>query len=131
MTNESWNDPKTWITLGSLIIGALGFGFGLLSFRWNRAESRLEAMSKILQMIIRASQFLYHANDNRTKAEQLKLSFPTDTSKHAEAKQRIDDLIVEYGKNIDHSLSSSGSLKPKSRHAVSDFLQQSLHGSKA
>jgi len=98
-SENAWDDPRTWIATGGLLIGAFGSLFGVLSYRWNRRESRLEALSKILQPLIKAAQHLHEANGRRRRCEHLKFSFPNANST-SEAAQQINTLITEYGEDI-------------------------------
>src|SRR5438105_4269471 len=76
MTDNIWADPRTWTAIGSLAVGFVGLLYGVLSGKWNRRESRLDALSKILQPLVKAAQELLLANNCRRRCEQLKLSFP-------------------------------------------------------
>jgi hypothetical protein len=66
---------------------------------WNRRESRMDALSKILQPLVKAAQELFLANNCRRRCEQLKFSFP-----HAEAAPEaaatVNTLVEEYGEHI-------------------------------
>jgi hypothetical protein len=99
LSTEAWNDPKTWISLGSLFIGACGLLYGILSSKWNRNESRMDALGKILQPLVSSAQYLHKANNQRRRCEQLKRSF-VDPTKAQEAHQRIEKLIDEYAETI-------------------------------
>jgi len=95
---EFWSDPRNvWGVVGGTV-GVLGVTWGVLSFHWNRRESRLEALSKVLQPMIRAAQQLHRANDLRRQCEILKRSFPETGAKEAHA--RIESMIEDYGKAI-------------------------------
>jgi hypothetical protein len=80
-------------------LGSCGFLFGVLSYRWNRRESRLEALSKILQPLTKAAQHLHEANGRRRRCEHLRFSFP-NADPTSEAAQQINRLITEYGEDI-------------------------------
>ena len=95
-----WADPRTYLAATGTVIGAAGFLWGILSFHWNRRESRLDALSKVLQPMVRAAQHLHEANDLRRKSEYLKRSFPPG-EKTAEALQRVNDFIAQYGDVLD------------------------------
>lgn len=71
-----WHDPRTVIAIGGLTVGILGFFFGIFRDKWSRRESRLDALGKILNPLVRGGQDLMRANNARRKAEQLKHSFP-------------------------------------------------------
>lgn len=94
-----WSDPRTLISIGSLGLGVLGFLFGILSFRWNRRESRLDALSKILQPLVKAAQHLHDANTCRRTCEQLKASFPVPEAA-PEATQRVAMMAADYGVHV-------------------------------
>lgn len=99
-TKTAWADPRTWIAIGSLSLGALGFLFGILSFRWNRHESRLEALGKILQPMFAAAQKMSMANAARKRCEQIKRSFPTpdQASDAAQHLKMSFDQYTEFSK---------------------------------
>jgi hypothetical protein len=94
-----WQDPRTWTAIGSLCIGISGFTFGIATTVWNRRESRLDALSKVLQPLIKAAQHLRKANNARRDREQLRLSFP-DLAKAQEASKRLEDLMTTYTESI-------------------------------
>lgn len=96
---NAWSDPRTWISIGSLGVGVLGFLFGILSFRWNRRESRLDALSRILQPMVKAAQHLHDANTCRRTCEQLKASFPVPEAA-PEATQRVAMMVADYGVHV-------------------------------
>jgi len=102
LPGNAWDDPRTWIAAGGLLIGGLGFLFGVFSYRWNRRESRLESLSKILQPLVKAAQHLHEANGCRRQCEQLKLSFP-QAAPPSEAAQRVNMLVNQYGEHIKNS----------------------------
>lgn len=106
MGNENvWLDPRTWTSIASATIGLLGFMFAILSFRWNRAESRLDALSKVLQPLYRAAQHLFTANEARSRCEHLKLSFPKgENDRHKEAELRIKKSYDDYNSAIAESV---------------------------
>ena len=95
-------DLSTWISIGGFVIGASGFLFGILSFFWNRRESRLDALSKVLQPMVRAAQHLYNANQARRKCEQLRISFPNPTAAR-EAQKRHGEFYQAYTESIKES----------------------------
>ena len=97
-----WLEPRTLISIASLVIGAGGFLFGILSYRWNRRESRLEALGNILEPMVLAAQELHQANNCRRTNEELKISFP-DPRKAPEAALRINELYNQYGGHISES----------------------------
>lgn len=99
---NAWDDPRTWIAAGALVIGIFGFLFGVLSYRWNRRESRLEALSKILQPLVKAAQHLQEANACRRQCEQMKISFP-QAAFASEAAQRVNMLVAQYDEHIKDS----------------------------
>lgn len=119
MPNDSnqWLDPKTILAVGGLAIGMLGFLFGILRDNWSRRESRLDALGKILQPLVRAAQDLMKANNCRRKCEQLKHSFPERPPKIIESVEgedsfpqrtrevveRVNSMIDEYGELIKSS----------------------------
>ena len=99
---EEWLEPRNFIAAVGVVIGLSGFLFGLLSHRWTRRESRLEALGKILQPLIRSAQFLFKANTSRRKCELLKHSYPNPAAA-PDAVERINELIAEYGQYIKSS----------------------------
>lgn len=100
MGNEDvWADPRTWISIGSLCVGFTGLLYGVLSGTWNRRESRLDALSKILQPLVKAAQKMHAANECRRKCEQLRRSFP-DTGNAQEAAAHVNALVGEYGEHM-------------------------------
>ena len=96
---DPWLEPSTLIAIGVLAIGLAGFLFGIFSYFWTRRETRLEALSSILQPMVRSAQQLHNANDLRRKWERLKASFP-DPAGAQEAGQRVSMMIEEYEKLI-------------------------------
>ena len=96
LASDPWNDPKTWIALVSCCFGACGFLFGILAFRWNRSESRLDALGKVLQPLFRAAQHMHKANKTRRTLERLRTSFP-EAGAAAKAAERAKKLFDEYG----------------------------------
>lgn len=112
-----WLDPKTILAIGGLTIGILGFLFGIFRDRWSRRESRLDALGKILQPLVRAAQDLMKANNCRRKCEQLKHSFPerppqviegverqeSFPQRTPEVVQRVNSMIEEYGQLLESS----------------------------
>lgn len=98
-TDSVWADPRTWTAFGSLTVGFVGLVYGVFSGRWNRRESRLDALSKILQPLVKAAQELLLANNCRRCCEQLKFSFPRAETAPAAA-QRVNVLVEDYGKHI-------------------------------
>lgn len=101
--SPEWFEPKTIISIGSLCVGVFGSLFGILSFHWNRRESRLDALSKVLEPLVRSAQYAFRANTCRRTVEQLKTSFP-DPQKAPEAVQRVNQMIDEYGELIQNSV---------------------------
>jgi hypothetical protein len=115
--DNPWLDPKTLLAVGGLFIGILGFLFGLFRDSWSRRESRLDALGKVLQPLVRATQDLLRANNARRTAEQLKHSYPlprqsklqgVDTEKQfpeatAEVIERISSLIDNYNQYLKSS----------------------------
>ncbi len=100
--DNPWSDPRTWITLGSFCVGAAGFLFGVLSFYWNRRESRLGALSEVLKPMIQAAQKLHQANANRRNCETLRRSFPSaELAKEAAA--RINQMVDDYNRQMDEA----------------------------
>lgn len=97
-----WLDPRNQISIAALSIGAAGFLFGILSYRWNRRESRLDALGDILEPMVRSAQELHQANTCRHKNEELKASFP-DLTKAPEAAVRIHKMYEDYAKHISES----------------------------
>jgi hypothetical protein len=71
----------------------------LFSYRWNRKESRLDALSAVLRPVIRAGQHLHEANALRRQREQLIRSFP-DPQKSPEAVVRLDRMMTKYSELI-------------------------------
>lgn len=99
---NEWQDPKNITSIVSSIIGVAGFLFGICSYRWNRHESRLDALGKILDPMIRAAQHLHQANNIREQTERMKLAFPkADEAK--EAALRISENIDSYNEHISGS----------------------------
>ncbi len=94
--SDVWADPKSWAAIFGGVVGVGGFTWGILSFYWNRRESRLEALSKVLQPMIRAAQLLRDANLTRQKIEYLKHSFPASDERAAEARTRIGTMMKDY-----------------------------------
>ncbi len=87
-----WADPRTWVAIA-------GFLFGVLSFRWNRRENRLDALSKILHPMVKTAQELHEANHCRQCCEILKRSFPVPESA-PEAAERVKMLVDDYGEHV-------------------------------
>jgi hypothetical protein len=114
---DQWLDPRTLIAIGGLVIGILGFLFGIFRDRWSRRESRLESLGKILQPLVRATQDLMKANNCRRKCEQLKHSFreqpaqvilgverlETFPQRTPEVVERVNSMIDEYGQLLSSS----------------------------
>src|SRR5262245_29389428 len=90
-----WAAPRTWTAIGSLGVGVVGLVYGW----WNRRESRLEALSKILEPMVKAAQHLMLANNYRRRCEQLKFSFPRPEAA-PDAAERVNKLVGEYGEEI-------------------------------
>jgi hypothetical protein len=97
-----WLEPRMLISIASWAIGVAGFLFGILSYRWNRRESRLEALGNILEPMVRAAQELHQANDCRRTNEELRVSFP-DPQKTPEAALRIKRMYDQYSAHISES----------------------------
>lgn len=93
---------RTLLMIGSFVVGVAGFLYGVLSQRWNRRESRLDALARILHPMMRAAQELFQANHCRRKNEELKASFP-DPSKAPEVALRISKNYDNYGGHIAES----------------------------
>src|SRR5690606_21458159 len=70
-----WNVPQIWISLLSCVFRDCGFLFGIMAFRWNRSESRLDALGKVLQPLFRAAQHMHKANKTRRTLQLLRTSF--------------------------------------------------------
>lgn len=98
-SSSPWYQPSVIVSIGSLAVGISGFLFGVVSSIWNRRESRLEALGKILEPMVKAAQKLHAANDCRKKSELLKVSFPNPASA-PEAVERVNSMIGEYGEMI-------------------------------
>ncbi|HEY2787247.1 MAG TPA: hypothetical protein VGJ05_19965, partial [Fimbriiglobus sp.] len=96
---NQWLDPKTILAIGGVAIGLCGFLFAIFTHRWSRRESRLDALSKILQPIVRCAQALFKANTCRRKIERMKVAYP-DAKQSQEAAQRIDMLMEDYGEQM-------------------------------
>lgn len=99
---NQWIEPRTLISIGSLAIGLFGFLFGVLSFRWNRRESRLDTLGDILEPMVRSAQELHQANGCRRKIEELKASFP-DPAKAPEAASCVHTMHDDYAGHISES----------------------------
>ena len=115
---NAWQDPKTWFALAGIVVGVSGFFYGMLSNYWNRHESRLDALAKVLQPLTRAVQHLNKANKTRKKCEDLRTSFP-DREQAREAKIRLDTFLTEYGESIKES-------EKEFRQAESEFHARSF-----
>jgi hypothetical protein len=98
-TESAWGDPRTWTAIGSLAVGFVGLLYGVLSGKWNRHESRLDALSKILEPMVKAAQEMMLANNCRRRCEQLKFSFP-NPNLTPEAVHRVNGLVEEYGEHL-------------------------------
>src|SRR5262245_1568168 len=94
MGSDAWADPRTHIAVVGGCVGVAGFLWGILSFHWNRRESRLDALSKVLQPMIRSAQQLREANDTRRKCEMLRCSFPGSSTQ--EAVTRVNEMVDRY-----------------------------------
>jgi hypothetical protein len=94
---EVWTDPRTWVAIGSLMLAIYSFFYGNL---WSRRETRLDALSKVLQPMLKAAQHLHEANSNRRTAEQLKVSFP-EPENAAEAVQRVNGFVEGFNDNLE------------------------------
>jgi len=97
-----WLEPSVVISVVSVSIGFAGFLFGILSYRWNRRESRLDAVTGCLDPLIRAAQELHMANNCRRTSENLKASFP-NWKDAPEAAARISEMYRKYGEHISES----------------------------
>jgi len=78
----------------------------------------LEALSKILQPMVKTAQQLYLANGCRCRCEQLKVSFPYPEAA-PDAFQRMNALVAEYGEHIKAS-------QDEFRAAESEFAARSF-----
>ncbi len=114
--NNPWIDPRTLLAIGGLTIGVCGFLFGIFTHRWVRRESRLDALGKVLQPLIRSAQCLFRANTNRRKCEQLKHSYP-DPENSPEVVHRVNSLVEEYGELLKSS-------ETEFREAESEFASR-------
>src|SRR3954466_14591373 len=94
-TTNEWRDPRTLVAVGGVLIGLFGFLFGVVTHRWARRESRLEALGKVLRPLVRAAQSLFKANSARKKAEQLKHSYP-NSGELPEVVHHVNRLISEF-----------------------------------
>jgi hypothetical protein len=94
-----WQDPRTWAAVGGVALACISFIYSMISNYWNRHESRLDAISKILQPMIRAAQHFNKANNARQKCEQLRISFPNAQAAQ-EAQLRLDSLFAVYNESI-------------------------------
>ena len=113
-----WLEPRTLIDIFSLVIGVSGFLFGVWSYLWKRKESRLNALSIVLQPMVQMAQQLLRANDLRRTCEQLKNSFPNPTLA-PEAVEHIKKMGAEYGKHLSNS-------EDEFRKAESEFASRSF-----
>jgi hypothetical protein len=89
-----------------------------ISNYWNRHESRLDALSKVLQPMWRAAQHLYKANQSRQKCERLRIAFP-DAKAAQEAAKRLETFMAEYAESIKDS-------EKEFRLAESEFAARSF-----
>jgi hypothetical protein len=96
---NTWANPQTWISLGGYCVGAIGLLLAIVSHFWNRRESRLEALGKVLQPTVRAVQHIHAANDQRRNCERLKTSFP-DPESAPEAVLRVNQMVEDYSNSI-------------------------------
>jgi len=96
---SSWLKLDTLKDVVSLLIGFLGLLFAIVSYFWNRKESRLEALSQTLEPIVSCMQHLSKANNSRRKCEDLKFSYP-DPNSFPEAWQSIGILHKDYSDAI-------------------------------
>src|SRR4051812_21659585 len=94
-----WDDPKTWIAAGAICVTILSLTYTILSNYWNRHESRLDALAKVLRPLARAAQHLDKANKSRQKREQLRISFPNQQTAQ-EASKRLEMFMGEYSDGI-------------------------------
>src|SRR5690349_18341149 len=85
-------DPRTLVAAAALV-------FAVFTYRWNRRENRLEALSKILHPMIRAAQELQVALNTRQRCEVLRRSFPRPEAA-PEAAERVNKLVVDYGEHL-------------------------------
>jgi hypothetical protein len=115
---DPWQDPKTWLAVGGAAIGGIGLVYGMVSNYWNRHESRLDALAKVLQPLTRAAQHLSKANKNRQKCEQLKRSFPNPEAAK-EASIRLETFMTEYSESVKDG-------EKEFKQAESEFLARSF-----
>ncbi|WP_146445998.1 hypothetical protein [Botrimarina colliarenosi] len=103
---NEWSEPKTVVAIGSLFIGAMGLLFGVLSYRWNRHESRRETIARILENLVRAAQDLNEANALRRKIDGLGKSFPNPdiameaTIRIRSGMEKYDELIKSSHRSV-------------------------------
>ena len=116
--DDPWQDPKTWVAVGGAAIGGIGLIYGMVSNYWNRHESRLDALAKVLQPLTRAAQHLSKANKTRQKCEQLKRSFPTPEAAK-EAAIRLETFMTEYSESVKDG-------EKEFKQAESEFLARSF-----
>ncbi|MDB5353048.1 MAG: hypothetical protein JWN86_4295 [Planctomycetota bacterium] len=98
-TTDPWRDPRTWAAIVGAVIGLFGFVFGIFSAYWNRRESRLEALGKVLQPLMRAAHHLSKANKTRRSNEMLRASFP-DAQAAKEAAERCKRFVEQYAECV-------------------------------
>jgi len=98
-SENPWQDPRTWAAVGGVALGIVGFIYGMISNYWNRHESRLDALAKVLQPLTRAAQHLSKANKARQKCEQFKRSFPNQEEAR-EAGNRLETFMTEYSECV-------------------------------
>lgn len=96
-------DLATIVVVASPIIGLAGLLFGILSHRWTRRESRLQALTEVLRPFIRAMQELNDANNRRRTCEQLRRSFP-DPSQAPDVVERVNSMVEQYNELLEAGL---------------------------
>ena len=100
--SDVWFEPRTVIAVVSVFIGLAGLLFAVISHRWSRRESRLDALAHILEAMVRAAQELHQANTCRRRNEELKASFP-NLAEAPEAALRAKSNYDKYGDHIAES----------------------------
>ena len=98
-----WTEPNTLAAIGGTTVGIIGLLLSFVTIRWSRRESRLEALTTVLQPMIKAAQQLSAANRCRQTCEKLKRSFAS-VPNSKEANERVNALIVDYGKLLSAGL---------------------------
>jgi len=97
MTGADAHDQQDWLSLLIGIGGLIGIVYTIISHRWNKRESRLDALTRVLDPMVRAAQNLHKANDARRACEALKASYP-NPERAPDAVARFNQLHEEYGK---------------------------------